>query len=163
MLLHPFNNLSDSSKIWIYCFDKKLNPEQLREIEIKIENFTQDWSAHNNQLTAKGSLILNHFIILAVDEETASASGCSIDKSIHFLKTLIQEYSIEPFNRNLMALYDNKDLTFIELPLLKTMLSNNKIEPSQLFFDNTFNTLGEARTKWLKPLEESWFYKQLAL
>jgi len=161
MLLDSFKNISDHSKIWIYCFNKNLNSSELQEIKLKLDDFTQDWTAHNSKLIAKGSLVLNHFIILAVDEETATASGCSIDKSIYFLKTLMQDYGIDLFNRNLMALYNNKDLTFVELPLLKTMLANHQIDGDLLFFDNTMNTLVEARTKWLKPINESWFYKQL--
>jgi len=163
MLLNPFNNLSDHSKIWVYCFHETLTEFQLNEIRSKIETFTQNWTAHNNQLTAKGCLLLNHLIVLAVDEEKSSASGCSIDKSIHFLKTLMLDYNIDLFNRNLMAIYTNNNVSFIELSTLKAMLANNQMDAGQLYFDNTIHTLGLLRTKWLKPLHESWFYSQVSI
>jgi len=85
---------------WYFCKWIFLNTQEFGYIRpIKIDrpgsaastagtgSVTISWTAHNNQLKAKGEIRYNRFLILIVDESQAGASGCSIDKSVPFYET----------------------------------------------------------------------------
>ena len=79
---------SSHSRVWIYQSDRKLTADEVVQIQMNLDNFTRSWTAHNNQLKAKAEIRYNRFLVLIVDESQAGASGCSIDKSVNFMKQL---------------------------------------------------------------------------
>src|ERR1700759_2190076 len=90
---------SENSRVWIYQSDKELTDSEVALLQSQLDNFTTGWTAHNNQLKAKAEIRYNRFIILVVDESQAGASGCSIDKSVRFMKDIEQEFGINLFDR----------------------------------------------------------------
>jgi hypothetical protein len=79
----PFENLPEESKIWVYQSNRKFSDTEFSEIESAF-SFLENWAAHNKfsfLLSAK----YNRFIILAVDQDVQSATGCSIDASVEFI------------------------------------------------------------------------------
>src|ERR1700750_2533713 len=90
---------SENSRVWIYQSDKKLTDEVTQQVQQRLNAFTAEWTAHNNQLKAKAEIRYNRFFILIVDETQAGASGWSIDKSVNFMKRLEQEFGLNLFDR----------------------------------------------------------------
>ena len=93
------HTLADTSKTWIYQSNRAFTPEEAIEIQNHIHVFCRNWVSHSNELKAAGQLINNRFIVLMVDESKAGASGCSIDKSVHFIKSIGSKYQTEMFDR----------------------------------------------------------------
>jgi hypothetical protein len=82
----PFENLPEESKIWVYQSNRKFSDTEFSEIE----SFAglPCWAARNKfsfLLSAK----IHRFIILAVDQDVQSATGCS-DASVEFIQSLEQ-------------------------------------------------------------------------
>ena len=77
----PFDTLPDESKIWIYQSNRKLSDNEMNEIEADLKAFLENWAAHGKPLEASYQLRYNRFIIIAVNQETQPATGCSIDAS----------------------------------------------------------------------------------
>src|SRR3954468_18254474 len=90
---------SSHSRVWVYQADRKLTTDEVAQIQQHLNNFTTGWTAHNNQLKAKAEIRYNRFLILIVDETQAGASGCSIDKSVHFMQQIEQKFGINLFDR----------------------------------------------------------------
>src|SRR5271165_5421624 len=90
---------SENSRVWVYQANKKLSDNEANQMQNDLNSFTTSWTAHNHQLKAKGEVRYNRFIILTVDESQAGASGCSIDKSVHFIKHLEQQFNINLLDR----------------------------------------------------------------
>ena len=55
-------------------------------------------------------VIFNRFLVVFVDEKIAQASGCSIDKSVHFVKQLEDEFHINFFDRTLIAYKEGNEI-----------------------------------------------------
>jgi hypothetical protein len=53
--------------------------------------FLENWAAHGTSLVSSYQLKYNRFIILAVDQDVQSATGCSIDASVEFIQSLEQK------------------------------------------------------------------------
>src|ERR1700748_2929644 len=101
-----YMQFSQNSRVWVYQADRKLSDKETQQVQILLDNFTTGWTAHNNQLKAKGEVRYNRFLILMVDESQAGASGCSIDKSVHFMQHIEQQLGIKLFDRFNLAYRD---------------------------------------------------------
>jgi hypothetical protein len=100
-------NLSPDSRVWIYQADRTLSGEEAEKITSEANTFVQDWSSHNRALKAKAELLHDRFLVLMVDESQAGASGCSIDKSVHFVEKVGSDFKVNFFNRMLFSYLDN--------------------------------------------------------
>src|SRR6202012_3823923 len=80
------------------------------QVKVLLNGFTTAWTAHNNQLKAKGEIRYNRFIILVVDESQAGASSCSIDKSVRFVKQLEDQFGINLLDRFNLAYKEGSEV-----------------------------------------------------
>jgi hypothetical protein len=76
----PFNQLPPDSKIWIYQADRVFSDTEEKIIAERLKSFCSQWAAHGHPLQTSFKIEHNQFIVLSVDENTAGASGCSIDE-----------------------------------------------------------------------------------
>lgn len=151
------NDFHPSSKIWIYTLNPELNEDQLQGISAELSSFCKDWTAHNRELRSFYSIFENRILILGVDEHLNPASGCSIDKSVHFLEDLEAKYSIEVFNRMLFSYVDeNEKLITLSRNKFEEALAQNLINSDTLVINNLAQNLYDWNTNGIIPLHKSW-------
>jgi len=149
------------SKVWIYVSSRELTDLETSDINLALARFTKEWVAHGSDLRATGVVRYNRFIILMVDETQAGASGCSIDKSVHFLKELEQEYGLTLFNRLLFTWLEKDQVNAAPLSELRRLYEEGRITNSTLVFNNAIINRKDLDEKWLLPLSESWVKTKL--
>lgn len=147
---------SQHSRVWIYQADKKLTDQEVQQIRQELDKFTTGWTAHNNQLKAKGEVRHNRFLILIVDESQAGASGCSIDKSVHFMKQIEQHFNINLFDRFNLAYRDGEEIISLPRHAFEDMIKQGKINTETIVYNNMVQNLIELETKWEAPFKNSW-------
>lgn len=151
-----YDILPDTTRVWIYQAQQPFPTDKLVEIRQHLSKFATSWVSHNNQLRAYGEIYHNQFIVLMVDESLAGASGCSIDKSVHFIKQLEQHYQVDLFDRMTFTYKDGDAVKSAPRLEFATLYEAGKINDTTLVFDNLVKTKEEFETKWVKPLGESW-------
>ncbi len=151
----------DHSRVWIYQADRKLSAEEKGMILSKGKEFTSSWAAHGHELMADIHIELDHFIILVLDEQVEAASGCSIDKSMKFVLDLQKDLGTNFTNRLISAVWTDNGVQLYSYQEAKTALENGEISSISEVFDNTAQNLNELKTKWLKPLKDTWLKKLL--
>jgi hypothetical protein len=104
-----FPNLPEHSRVWLYLADRKLDATEAHFLNEKLKLFLDSWAAHNKKLTCDGTLLFSQYLILAVNEDVESASGCSIDSSVRFVKSLGQELNVDFFNRLNVLVIENQE------------------------------------------------------
>jgi len=127
---------SENSRVWVYQSDKELTAAQVIELQAALDNFTTGWTAHDNQLKAKGEIRYNRFIVLVVDESQAGASGCSIDKSVHFMKQVEQHFGINLFDRFNLAYRNGEDVLSVPRHTFEELLTSKTITAEVPFKDS---------------------------
>jgi hypothetical protein len=147
---------SEQSRVWIYQSNRELTAKETSEIQNTLDRFAAEWTAHNHQLKAKAEVRYNRFLVLIVDESQAGASGCSIDKSVHFLKDLEQQYGIDLFDRFNLAYRDGEQILSAPRSEFEELLKVGKIGNNTIVFNNTVKELAELETKWEVPFKDSW-------
>ncbi|MHB8206455.1 ABC transporter ATPase [Mucilaginibacter sp.] len=147
---------SQNSRVWVYQSDKQLNDADVIKLQIMLDNFTTGWTAHNNQLKAKAEIRYNRFIVLIVDESQAGASGCSIDKSVRFMKDVEQQFGINLFDRFNLAYRSDEQILSVPRHTFEGLISNKTINANTIVFNNMVQNLTELETKWEVPFKDSW-------
>jgi hypothetical protein len=94
-----FPELPDSSRIWLHLANRKLVASEEQFLKEGLTVFLDNWSAHGKRLQCNATLLFSQYLIFSVDENIESASGCSIDSSVHFAKRMGSELGIDFFTR----------------------------------------------------------------
>lgn len=147
---------SPQSRVWIYQSNKELSLEETSQIQDHLDQFAARWTAHNHQLKAQAEIRHNRFIILIVDESAAGASGCSIDKSVSFIKQLEQQYGLNFFDRFNIAYRKNGAVVGVNREDFEKLLREGRINSDTLVFNNLVQTLSALQQNWEVPLRQSW-------
>ena len=159
---NTFDLLPGSSRIWIYQCNRKFTGREEAEIRDKVNNFVRSWNAHGNDLHA-GAMVLHHqFVILSVDEDQNGASGCSIDKSIRFIRKLENTYHISLLDRSKVAFYKEREVVMESVFELKMKIDAGTITKDTLIFNNLVDRKGDLEDKWIIPAGDSWIKKYFA-
>jgi hypothetical protein len=94
-----FPELPDSSRIWLHLANRKLVASEEQFLKEELTLFLDSWSAHGKRLQCNATLLFSQYLIFSVDENIESASGCSIDSSVHFAKRMGSELGVDFFTR----------------------------------------------------------------
>ena len=147
----------DESRVWIYQADRPFDEVDLVAANQDIEVFCEQWTSHNRELKATGSVINDLFVLLLVDETKAPTSGCSIDKSVQFVKKLEQKYNRRLLDRGQVAYLDDQEqIHTIPLSQLKEAVQDGRLNMETKVFDNLVATRKDFDRRWVVPLGESW-------
>lgn len=148
--------LDDSSKVWIYQADREFTYDELDAIRPELQQFLEDWTSHNNQLMTYGNIFHRRFLAIFVDETLSGASGCSIDASVRYVKSLEQQYNLSLMGRDQVAIMVDEEISTFPLNNLPDEVESKRINNETFVFDNLVKTKGAFLTEWIKPLEQSW-------
>lgn len=149
-------NISGNSRVWIYQSSRFLTVDEEKIIQQKLDDFTSQWQAHGHQLTALGEIKYHIFIILSVDEQQASSTGCSIDKSVNLMKALEHQFGIHLFDRLQIAYRDVDGIKLCNQNRFAELLSSGAISNNVIVFNNLVATRKSLQTDWEVPLKQSW-------
>lgn len=147
--------LSSSSRIWVYQASRNLSTKEETYLEEKLDAFTADWSSHGSKLLVIAEIKHHRFVVIGVDESQAPASGCSIDKSVHFMTEIGQELGIDFLDRNLVYMAAD-ELKTVEIKHIKNAVTSQIINPETIVFDNTVSTYENFTYKWQTQASETW-------
>lgn len=154
--MNTTTQLSDTSRIWIYQAKEEIEPTILPKIKTELDRFVQQWVSHSNALRADATIHHNRFLILMVDESQAGASGCSIDKSVHFIKDLERQYDLNLFDRMTFTYEKDGQIYAADRDTFADLYKNGEINDDTIVFDNLIKTKGQMQTEWRKKLGDSW-------
>ena len=104
-----FPELPDSSRIWLHLANRKLVASEEQFLKEELTVFLDSWSAHGKRLQCNATLLFSQYLIFSVDENIESASGCSIDSSVHFAKRMGSELGIDFFTRLEVLVVEGND------------------------------------------------------
>lgn len=148
--------ISDQSRVWVYPSNREFTSEELVWLQKQLFHFTKQWTAHNQQLTAKAEIRYKRFLILMVDETAAGASGCSIDKSVHFMQEIERTLGINLFDRMQFAYKLNDEVATANKVEFEQLIADGIITKNTIVFNNLVGTKADLDSKWEVKLADSW-------
>ncbi|MBS1916046.1 MAG: hypothetical protein JST87_07195 [Bacteroidetes bacterium] len=154
-------DFANNSRVWIYQSNRLFTISEALHIEEMIDAFTANWKSHGVQVKGYGNLFFGQFIVLMADETATGVSGCSTDSSVHFIKQIEQQFSVNLFDRQLLAFVIKEKIQLLPLGQLNYAVENNFITRDTLYFNNTVQTKQELETNWIIPVKNSWLNNRI--
>lgn len=148
--------MPDNARVWIYQSSRPFEEGELEGLKSQVQSFVSEWTAHSRQLAAAGDVLFERFVVLSVDENQEGASGCSIDTSVRFLKSIENQYNTQLFERMNFAFFNGEDVEVVPSGEFKQLYTEGALNDGTLVFDNLVQSIGAMKTQWLKPLNKSW-------
>ncbi len=155
-MLIPFNDLPDDSRIWIYQSNRKFTDEEVDQLQVKLDEFLIEWTAHGANLQAGAEVKHQFFLVIGLDQSQNAASGCSIDAQVRFIQKLEQEMDIELLDKMNVTYIQNDRVHHKPLLEFKKMVKDGAVGKNTVVFNNLINTKEEYLEYWQIPAIESW-------
>ncbi len=155
-MLVAFESLPETARIWIYQSNRSFSKEELGGIDEALSAFLTEWTAHGQDLKAGYEIRYNRFIILALDQTQAAASGCSIDASVHFIQRLEQMYGVTLLDKMNVSFKQGEYVAYKPLLDFKKMAKAKSVSSKTIVFNNLVTNKGEYLSHWEVPASESW-------
>lgn len=155
MLVH-FDDLPDTSRIWIYQANRSFNQEELVNLQCELDDFIQNWTAHGGELKAGYEIPYNRFIVIGLDQAQNAASGCSIDASVHFIQHLEKKYDVVLLDKMNVSYKQGEYVAYKPLMDFKKMAKQKAVSEKTIVFNNLVTNKAEYKEHWEVPASESW-------
>ena len=161
-MLANFSDLPNDSRIWVYQSNRKFTEDETSFIAETTAEFLKQWTAHGANLEAGFEIRYDRFIVLGLNQENASASGCSIDASVNFIQQLQEKLDVDLLDKMNVTYYNGPHIAHKSLTDFRVMAKNKSVSPNTIVFNNLVNTKEEYLENWEVPAKESWHNRFLA-
>ena len=155
-MINDFKTLSENSRIWIYQSNRSLTQQEKESISKLIEDFLNNWNSHGVSLNSGFEIKYNRFIVIAQDQNTQSATGCSIDSMVHFIQKLEKQYNISLLDKLNVSYKQGDYIAYKSLKDFKKMVKDGAVSKNTIVFNNLVQTKLEYTNYWEVPAFESW-------
>ena len=155
-MLVPFDQLPEEARIWIYPSDRPFRSDEILQLEQALSDFLAQWTAHNQSLEAGFVLPHDRFIVIGINQETAHASGCSIDSSVRFIQELEKELQLDLMNKMNVTFKNNDTINLVNLAAFQKFAKDGKIGQETIVFNNMVNTKEDFENNWEVQAKKSW-------
>ncbi len=140
----------------MYQSNRSLSEEEMILLRDRLDEFIAQWTAHGSQLKAGYDLPYNRFIVIGLDQSKASASGCSIDASVHFIQAVEKEFGIQLLDKMNVSYKQGEFIAYKPLNDFKKMAKDRAVSASTIVFNNLVTNKYEYLHHWEVPASESW-------
>ncbi|UOY06076.1 ABC transporter ATPase [Muricauda sp. SCSIO 64092] len=155
-MLVPFQSLPNTARIWIYQCNRTFTDSELTEVESLLGGFLTQWTAHGADLKAGYELPYGRFIVIGLDQSMNSASGCSIDASVHFIQDLEQKFQVQLLDKMNVSYKQGEYIAYKPLKDFKKMAKERAVSKNTIVFNNLVASKQEFLENWEVPASDSW-------
>lgn len=160
----PFRTIDSMpahARAWVYKAARHLSQAEQKLVHEHGAAFTSGWAAHGAPLDACVEVLHNRFVVIAVDEAQAEASGCSIDKSVGFIKQLEHDLNLMLTDRMVVVVEREGRVQGVRLQELPSLLAEGLIGLDTIVYDDLVPTVGDLRERFRVRLADSWMRRFL--
>lgn len=155
-MLVDFNELPEESRVWIYQCNRSFSEDEIKEIENKLNQFIEAWTAHGKDLQAGFKIVYKRFIIIALNQKLNTATGCSIDASVRFIQELEAQYNVDLMDKMNVSYKQGEFIAYKPLVDFKKMAKQKAVSKNTIVFNNLVTNIAELNENWEVPASESW-------
>lgn len=155
-MLVPFAELPEDARIWIYQANRPFTEDEIAVVKEDLDTFLKQWTAHGAHLKAGYDLPYRRFIVIGLDQQQASASGCSIDASVRFIQDLEKKFEVELLDKMNVTFRQGEFIAYKPLKDFRKMASQRSVSKNTVVFNNLVTNKEEYENHWEVPASESW-------
>lgn len=150
-------DLPDQARLWVFGADRPLGSDEAAQACEETERFLEVWAAHGAELAAACDWRYGRFLIIALDERQAAASGCSIDALMGHIRQLESDFGVELANGSPVWYRDGEEIRVASRREFRELAMRGDVSGRTVVFDLTVQRLGELRSGgWERAASSSW-------
>lgn len=143
------DSLPDSARVWIFGSDKRLTDGSAEALMRDVGDHLANWKAHGEPLTVASQLLDDRFLVVAVDQSTTGASGCSIDGLFRVLQGVQGKLGVNMVGGGRLFYRDRQgEVRCAARSELDELRESGALTPDTVVFDTTITDLGTFRRKF---------------
>lgn len=152
-----FETLPDASRVWVFGSDRPLTEEGTTALLKGVDEYLTTWKAHGEPLTVGSQFLFERFLVVAVDQSTAGATGCSIDGLFRVLQGLEGRVGASLVGGG-RVFYRGSDgvVQATTRDELAALVASGTITKNTAVFDTSITDLGSFRAGFEKRAKDSW-------
>jgi chemotaxis regulatin CheY-phosphate phosphatase CheZ len=155
-MLVDFNTLPDESRIWIYQANRSFSEKEIEELNQRINQFIERWTAHGSDLESGYLIKYKRFIVIGLNQNFNNYSGCSIDASVHFIQQLEKDFSVDLLDKMNVSYKQGEFIAYKTLTDFRKMAKEKAVSKKTIVFNNLVTNIAEFKENWEVPASESW-------
>ena len=160
MTLVPMAELPTTARLWVFASHRPLDRQEEDRLLQVTDEFLGDWEAHGTPLRAAREWREGRVLLVAVDQERAPPSGCSIDALVRALKGLEVDLEVRLVDKAPVWYRAGDVLRCVSREEFKDLASEGVVGPDVPVLDPTLTRLSELREgKLERPARETWHGK----
>jgi hypothetical protein len=158
-MYRPFDQMPDYSRVWVYQADHRFTDAEEKLVRERLGRFCEGWNTHGNLMPTSFEIIENQILVLAVDESSLGASGCSIDSSVRTLRELEDLLQINLTDQGKISLKKSTgELQVIPALGVKARVNSGEIDIETEVINPLIRTKADLKNLW-QPVRNSWLNK----
>jgi hypothetical protein len=155
----PFDQLPDTARVWVYQADRKLFEGEQELVHQKMIRFCENWNTHGHVMPTSFVLLHGQILVLAVDESSLGASGCSIDSSVRMLRELESLLAVNLTDQGKVSLRRaTGELQVFPALGVKSKVQSGEITLDQEVVNPLIRSKADLHQLW-QPVGSSWLNK----
>ncbi len=151
-----FNQLANTSNVWVYQSDVQLTQQQVASIIAIGENFINTWESHGNSIPASIDVFYNQFVLITADDCGNGLCGRAKDAQVRLMREIEQQLNIQLTNRMLTAYKEDNAIKSITFNDFKRLAESGMINAETIVFNHLIETKEDFITQWETPAKNSW-------
>ncbi len=152
-----FQNMPPHARLWVFSADRALTESERDSVLAEVDVFLETWAAHGVPLTAARHMAHDRFLLVAVDEQAAGVSGCSIDALVRSLKKLEADLDLTLLDHAPVSYRDNGSIRRATRAEFSDLVDKGGVTLETTVFNNTVASVGDFRDgKWEARAQDSW-------
>ena len=152
-----FDSLPADARLWIFAADRELSASDREYLLGTVDGFLDQWGAHGHPLTSARDLRHDRFLLIAVDEAAAGASGCSIDALVRDIKRVEASLGLALVDHGPVLFRQGDAIARVPRDEFSDLARAGEVTPQTIVFNNTLTRVGDVRAgRWEVPAAQSW-------
>lgn len=149
------------ARIWIYKSAMPFTADQRAAMDSAAQDFVAEWSSHGRAMDAWAGTHLDHFLVIAADQEQAVASGCGIDKSVRFVQELERSMGLTLTDRMVLVYTSVDGMRTARVQDVPALLDAGVLAADTIVYDDLVTNKGEFDARFRAQLADTWLARYL--
>lgn len=155
-----FDALPESARLWVFGAAAPVTGAAAGALLDAVDHHLAQWAAHGAPLICARDWRDERFLAIAVDEAATGASGCSIDGMFRVLKEMERQIGTSMVDGGTVFWRDeHQHVRSADRHDFKQLVRDEVASDSTHVFDTTIDTVGAWRTRFERPMGETWHAK----
>lgn len=160
-----FDSLPAHGRLWVFPLSRTLTSTEREATLGVVDRFLDGWAAHGSPLRSARRLEGDRFLLIGVDVDAESPSGCSIDALVRSLRELGESLDVSFVDHAPVWYRADEGIRSVSRVQFRELATAGDVTPDTTVFDTSLTSVGQAIEGGLeRPAHDSWhgraFFRQ---